>query len=374
MVVDSLASSRYDSIMALDDSIIATRKKRANSVLARRTARKWSQAELARRAAISRAAVSAIEGHRLTPSVTAALSLAEALDCSVEELFGRNTMSASQTPEWAWTSRGESCRYWEAEINGLRLLYPVESTSLNPIPHDGIWADGICREFIQAPAETTLTLACCDPAASLLATEYARVSGFRLLVFPRGGRAALDLLRQHRVHVAGLHRSTVAQPERNADAVRAELGTGYRLLRAAQWEEGIALRPEDQARSAHAVARQPRRWAARESGSAARECLDEILAGHRFSFRETTTHAGVAEAIRAGWAQAGVCVRLCAVEAGLNFLPVRNETLDFCFSETTQRDPRIQALIRLLRQRSYRRLVSELPGYSSRETGEMMAA
>jgi len=38
-------------------------------VLARRLAREWSQAELAERAGISRAAVSAIEGERLSPSV-----------------------------------------------------------------------------------------------------------------------------------------------------------------------------------------------------------------------------------------------------------------------------------------------------------------
>jgi DNA-binding XRE family transcriptional regulator len=44
--------------------------------------------ELAGRAGISRAAVSAIEGDRLSPSVTTALALAAVLDCSVEELFG----------------------------------------------------------------------------------------------------------------------------------------------------------------------------------------------------------------------------------------------------------------------------------------------
>jgi molybdate-binding protein len=81
----------------------------------------------------------------------------------------------------------------------------------------------------------------------------------------------------------------------------------------------------------------------------------------------------VAEAVRSGWAGAGVCVRFSAEEAGLNFLPVRTESLDFCFSTQLQHDPRIQALIRLLRSRGYRRLVSELPGYNARDTGEMLA-
>jgi putative molybdopterin biosynthesis protein len=82
-------------------------------------------------------------------------------------------------------------------------------------------------------------------------------------------------------------------------------------------------------------------------------------------------HAAVAEAVRAGWAEAGVCVRFSAAEAGLNFLPVRSETLDLCFSAAFQHDPRIQALVRWLQARACRRLISELPGYDARETGEL---
>jgi molybdate-binding protein len=81
----------------------------------------------------------------------------------------------------------------------------------------------------------------------------------------------------------------------------------------------------------------------------------------------------VAEAVRAGWAEAGVCVRFSADEAGLNFLPVRKESLDLCFPAAFQHDPRIQALVRLLRSRSHRRLISELPGYDVHQTGEMMS-
>ena len=334
-------------------------------------AREWSQAELAKRVGISRAAVSAIEGERLSPSVATALALAAVFECSVEELFGRPAAAAPRGPEWAWSPRTESCRYWEAEVSRRRLLYPVEAVSLNPVPHDGLWTGGLCRESGEASAETTLTLASCDPAAGLLAAEYARASGFRLLVFPRSGGAALDLVQKRLVHVAGLHRSTAEQPDRNAETVRTKLGSGYRLLRAAQWEEGVALPGDDQTRSPEALARASRRWAAREPGSAARECLDELLGSPRFSGRQVDGHAAVAEAVHAGWANAGICVRLSADEAGLNFLPVRTETLDFCFPDTMQHDPRIQALVRLLRTRPYRRLVSELPGYDGRHTGDM---
>jgi molybdate-binding protein/DNA-binding XRE family transcriptional regulator len=350
----------------MSDRIISS-----NPVLARRSARKWSQADLAKQVGISRAAVSAIEGERLSPSVATALALAAVFECSVEELFSRETTPVSTAPEWAWLPRGETCRYWEANVNSRRRLYPVEAGTLNAVPHDGVWSNGVLRESRPAVEETTLVIACCDPAAGFLAAEYARASGFRMLVFPRSGRTALDLLRQRLVHVAGLHYSTEEQPRRNAETARAQLGGDGRLLRLARWEAGIALATDDHSDSAESVARRPLRWAARESGSAARECLDELLGSRRFLGREVNGHAAVAEAVHAGWAEAGVCVRYSADEAGLNFLPVRTEALDLCFPATFQRDPRIQALVRLLRTHACRRLISELSGYNARETGEI---
>jgi len=345
----------------------------ANSVAARRQARQWSQAELARRAGISRPAVSAIEGGRLSPSVATALALAAVLECSVEEIFGRRQLAKPRGPDWAWTPRADCSRYWEAEVARRRLLYPVEAVGLNPTPHDGLWQNGVLRENAPSPAETTLVMACCDPAAGLLASEYARQSGFRLLVFPRGGRAALELLRQNLVHIAGLHYSTDDQPERNPAMAREQLGADCKLLRVAKWESGIALAGDDRSHSTESVARRHLRWAAREPGSAARECLDELLGRRAFDGREVSGHASVAEAVHSGWAQAGVCVKFSAAEAGLNFLPLRKETLDLCFPAASQHDPRIQALARLLRGRSQRRLISELPGYDARETGEVLS-
>ena len=344
----------------------------SNAVARRRTARGWSQSELARRARVPRTTVSAIEGGRLTPSVTTALALAGTLDCSAEELFGAGQSEPAGSPDWAWQPKIEPCRYWEAAIGGRRKLYPLEGFSLNGFPHDGIWQDGVGRDSGVSPAEKTLVLACCDPAAGLLASEYARDSGFRLLVIERGGGAALELLKQGLVHLAGLHRSTPDRPGRNADTVRTRLGDGYRLLRVASWQEGLALPAEQRSHAPDSIVRQCRRWALREQGSAARECLDELLGEHHASGKPVHGHSAVAEAVRAGWAGAGVCVRLTAEDAGLNFVPVRTEMLDICYSNALAHDARLLALIRLLRSKSHRRLISELPGYDASKTGEIM--
>jgi molybdate-binding protein/DNA-binding XRE family transcriptional regulator len=332
-----------------------------------------SQAELAKRAGIPRTSISAIESERLTPSVTTALALAVALDCTVEELFGAGKLPQvkSLKPEWAWQPRGESCRYWIAEVGGKNLLFPVESLSSNPLRHDGVWSGGVTRETNPHPASPTLVIACCDPAAGLLASEYARESGFRLLVIERGGAEALDLLKRGLVHAAGIHRSTAEAPRRNAETVSDRLGAGYRLIRVAEWEEGLALPASDKSRSVQSVIRRCEQWALREPGSAARECLEHLLSSREAHGRCVHSHMAVAEAVRGGWAEAGVCVRIAAEDAGLNFIPVRTESLDLCIPESRSKDPRVQALVRLLRSNPYRQLISELPGYDARHTGEM---
>ncbi len=359
--------------MSKHGSIMPPTKSDSHPVASRRTACGLSQAKLALRADIPRTTVSAIEGGRLTPSVTAALALASALDCTVEELFGSGKLPPVKDSgrEWAWQPKGDSCRYWHAEVGGRNLLFPVESLAFNPLRHDGVWSGGIIRDTVPIPPPATIVIACCDPAAGLLASEYARESGFRLLAIERGGAAALDLLRRGLIHVAGIHRSTREHPHRNAETVRERLGAGYRLLRVAEWEEGLALPPTDKSRSIQSVTRRCEQWALREPGSAARECLDELLASKPAPGRCVHSHMAVAEAVRGGWAEAGVCVKIAAEETGLNFLPVRKESLDFCIPDSHSRDPRVQALIRLLRSQSYRQLISELPGYDARDTGAM---
>jgi molybdate-binding protein len=79
----------------------------------------------------------------------------------------------------------------------------------------------------------------------------------------------------------------------------------------------------------------------------------------------------VVEAVRCGWADAGVCLRLVAEEAGLRFLPVRKEIFELCFPIDTEFDPRILALKEAVRAPAYRRQLADLPGYEPRECGEL---
>lgn len=349
---------------------MSANEKLPNHVRRLREQRGWSQEELARRAGISRTAVSAIETRRLVPSVAAALSLATACGCRVEDLFGDAPAGPSE-PAWAWPAATDPCRFWQAEVGGRTWLYPAEAAGFCPAIHDGVWERGRFRRHVQHAPEQTLVLASCDPAAALLAAEYARGTTFRLLVVPRSSREALDLLSRGLVHLAGAHLAKAGSRSGNAGVIRQTLGGGYTLLHVARWEEGIAVGQGERIASVRAAVNSSARWVGRETGSGARACLDELLAGKPAPRREARDHRGVAEAIRCGWADLGVCVRLVAEESRLKFLSVRREAYDLVCRSAETSDPRIKALVSVLQSPGYRELLGELPGYDPTPLGDI---
>jgi molybdate-binding protein/DNA-binding XRE family transcriptional regulator len=341
-----------------------------NRVKTFRLAQGWSQAELAERAGISRTAVSAIEGQRLVPSVAAALSLARVFQTTVEALFGPDEV-VDEPVSWAWEPKRSGQPYWLAEVRGRQWRYPAESAPmLTPLP-DALVPEGAPSDHAVAAIRQTLVVACCDPAAGLLASQFAEATGQRMLVLHRSSREGLELLRQGKVHIAGLHLSTEDETAANAEAVRQVLGDDCQLLRVAQWQEGITTAASSRVKSVRGAVTSSLRWVGRERGSGARQCLDRLLGNRSQPRRLARHHRGVAEAVRSGWADAGVCVELTSAEAGLLFLPVQKEAYDLCVPASFVDDPRCQALIKVIRSANYRQLLASLPGYDTTETGSL---
>jgi molybdate-binding protein/transcriptional regulator with XRE-family HTH domain len=353
-----------------------------NDVRLIRTTLGLSQAELARRSGLSRAGISAIETGRLIPSTAAALALGSALGCAVESLFRLPGARAPHGPaSWAWTPEvAGSCRYWRALIGDRSLLYPVEVSPLGLLPHDGLFQNGAFFDHPEVDPARTLVLASCDPAVGLLAAELAQTANIRLIVVPRSSRSGLELLARGLVHAAGVHLARADQEDGNGVAVLTYLaeatGQDFQLLRLADWEEGIALAPALGLTTIRAAVTSRLRWVAREPGSGARQCLDELpgkAARHDPSrpMLWARDHRGVADAIRSCWADAGVCLRLTSEEANLSFLGVRREAYDICFHDALAGDRRLRALLQAVRSARYRRSLGELPGYHTSQTGEL---
>src|SRR5262249_13878581 len=118
------------------------------------------------------------------------------------------------------------------------------------------------------------------------------------------------------------------------------------------------------------------RWVNREEGSAARRAFDAQLGARRPKGYEhvVTDHQAVVSTIVSGWAEAGICVRPPAAEARLGFIPLQEAAYELCVAESLLDDPRIAALIATLRSLPYKRLVGDVPGCVSRETGDQVAS
>jgi molybdate-binding protein/transcriptional regulator with XRE-family HTH domain len=339
-----------------------------NSVQSRRLAKGWSQQQLADRAGLSRTGISSIESGRLAPSVTAALALALALNCTVEELFAPQ-ISDKPVLDWAIAPVGPQPRYWGARVGSRVLAYPVEDDSPQLDWHDGVLGGNASSP---SDAERTLVVACCDPAAGLLAAEYARQYQFRMIVLRRSSCKALELLAAGKVHVAGVHLGQAGKDSRNSLSARERLVSGYRLVRGARWEEGLAVGLRLKVPTVQSILRSKLSWVGREEGSGARLCQDEVLKGRPTPRRVAFDHRSVASAIRSGWAEVGPCVRLASEESGLRFLKVAEQDYDLCFSNSAESEPRLAAMLATLRSRNYRKRLAELPGYSTKHTGELI--
>lgn len=336
-----------------------------------REERGWSQQDLAERAGLSRTGISGIEAGRLIPSTAAALALAAIFGCRVEDLF---VLTGNEAAQWAWPPPGKTCRYWRAIIGARHWLYPVEVSPLGTVPHDGVWRDGKCNDHEFADPVRTLVVACCDPAVAVLAAEYARQTPFRMLVLPRSSRAALELLAAGLVHAAGVHLADADSKAGNRDAVAQTVQNPFQLLRIADWDEGLALAPGLATTAIETLIESKLQWIGREPGSGARRVLDEITQNRISLSHLARDHRGVAQAIRHGFAQAGVSLRLVCEEEGVDFLSVCSEAYDFCILQSSVDDPRIRGLVDVIQSTVYRNLIGELPGYDNRRTGEMESA
>lgn len=338
-----------------------------------RKSRGWSQQELAQRCSLSRAEVSAIETGRVIPSTAAALALAHAFDCSVEQLFGLKE-TGQQAIQWAWRPKDASGRFWRARVGGRTLLFPTESTRIGTLPSDGVCKDGRIEIFGPSDSEKTLVIVGCDPAVSLLVARIGELSDLRVIPLAYSSQRAIELLKQGLVHAAGVHLHGQAGQDENFLTARTVLGEKFRLLRIARWDEGVAIDPLLKLGSIKSALTSNLRWIGREKGSGARRCFDHVL-GRRRRPEGYQYHAGdhqaVTEAISAGWAQAGVCVRLPAEERGLQFLKVREENYDLCFLAEEEEDPRLQILLEAIRSISYKNDLQQLPGYHTDNTGEL---
>jgi putative molybdopterin biosynthesis protein len=364
-----------------------------------RLARGLTQDELARRAGISRQALSAIESGTYQPGVQAALALAQELDESVEALFGAPAPPAHVDAFWMG-SASESRRptvptkpraaVTLARLGGRLVAMPQPQPALRLAPPAGVLerADGsrarVAAFRSNAEIEATLLVAGCDPAVTILGEWLGRKRpSINLVPLGCGSRGALAALMAGGVHAAGVHLCDRRGGEYNLTAVREAVGRRRAVMvNFASWEIGLGVRSGNPMgiESIADLAGSGARIANREPGSGARLVLDEALAGLKISprriagyDREFSGHLEVAAAVAAGDADAALTLRLAADAWGLDFVPVREERYDFVILERETDSVAVKSLLDALNSSRFGSELAALSGYDTASSGRVIA-
>jgi len=357
-----------------------------------RQARGFSQQQLASMAGVSRQAVSAVESGHSDPSLRVALTLAQALGLSVEELFGPGEQAAPVTATSIAPLAAGGERVALAPVGDRFVALPLRGdtgalfgflpaggrvVSPGTASHEAEAAAGPALVSVRpvAPPRPTLVVAGCDPALRLLATPLALLDPpVAFAWWPCGSGEALRLANEGLVHAAGMH-------ARDGGEDDPPVPEGAGVLGFTAWREGIVLRPE--LRSAvtglDAIARHGLRIVNREPGAEARRLLDAEcrrlgleaadLPGYG---TRAAGHLQVASAVSAGLAAAGVASEPAARAYGLAFIPLADEHFTLVIPAEHAASREVQALLKVLSSPWLLAQLAGLPGYDAATCGDRL--
>jgi putative molybdopterin biosynthesis protein len=227
---------------------------------------------------------------------------------------------------------------------------------------------------------TLLAVGSHDVALDLLAGRLA-ATGVELVSAHVGSIAGLVALRERSAHLAGTHVLDPATGTYNDAAVhRYGPSEPVALIRLAEREQGLLVAPGNPLAIASLadVARTRARYINRQSDAGTRILLDDLLgraqiapeaiAGYE---RIEFSHLAVAQLVANGSADTGLAIRAAARAFDLDFVSVAWEPYELALPAAALDEPRIAALIAILREPAFRAEVEALGGYGCAHAGDV---
>jgi molybdate-binding protein/DNA-binding XRE family transcriptional regulator len=360
-------------------------------------------AGLASASGVSRQTIYAIEAGDYLPNTAVALRLASALETRVEDLFQLDAtpLPPRRTAQAELIGGGDLLEGSPVEIcrvDGRLIAVPASPAPWQMVPAGALLAKpprastplrGSVRFLRNEDAEgaasshSRLLLAGCDPAASLLAHRLRR-SGIGLVTAQVNSSAALRLLHQRLVHVAGTHLKDESGGEPNREAIGAAFPRrGVAVFVFASWEEGLVVaRGNPKAIRAVADLAHPGvTLANREKGSGSRQLLDRCLktagiptrAVGGYHGEPTAGHLAAAWRVRAALADCCVATSSAARAFGLDFIPLATERYDLVMRKERMELASVERLLDVIAQGAFRHELEALCGYDARDAGRRIA-
>lgn len=362
----------------------------------KRQAQGLSQEQLAQASGVSRQAIAGVESGRWAPSLRVALAIARALDVSVEDIFGvEASLPVVEAICVEPTSPLAARRVTMASVAGRMVAFPLLRHAATDIGFRP--ASAVVEATAKAKASSshpmvsarqisllgpTVVIAGCDPALPLLAVSLSHLDPpLGLLWWPCGSDAALDLLRQGLVHVAGVHGpESGSEPSGGPAPASTASTTTADLVRVgfAGWREGLIVRPELSGRvsSLPDLERARVRLVNREHGSEARRLLDDergrlgVDLSHLPGYdTEVPGHLPVASAVAARLGDVGVGSEPAALAYELDFVPMATERYDLMMRRGDLETPEVRGVLQALQSGWLRSQLGALPGYDVAHCG-----
>jgi molybdate-binding protein len=233
--------------------------------------------------------------------------------------------------------------------------------------------DGPARAAVLLAGDSVLRLAGSDDP---VLDAVLRAAGPALSVGgPRGSLHGLRALASGAADAAVVHLRHAGRGRDTDDfAARALGGDPVRVVHLWRRTQGLVV-PRGNPRSVRTVADLAgRRVAWRNPGSGTRLLLERLLAQVPAVVRPVEdgaldSHLGVAVAVATGAAEAGLGVASAAVAAGVDWVPVADESFELVVGADELR--RVQVLLEAVGSASVQRLVAGLRGYDLARCGEV---
>lgn len=328
------------------------------NIQALRRAQGWTQTQLAQRAGVSRQLLSAVEAGRHVPNVTAAIGLANALETSVESLFGATTTAPG---DLAGLPIETGTPVSSARVGTNLVALPARRDAGDGwrLAESVITTAGVERLGGGGPAE--LLLAGCDPILAII-SQLVEQSGHRVLVAPASTGRSLVALAAGRAHGIVVH------------ARSGELPTppiAVRRWRLANWQVGLAAR--EAAPRLESVLEQGAQVVQRDPGAGAQQALERALSSlgspERLPGPIATGHLDAARRVWLGIGAAGVVMEAAAAAFELAFTPLEEHRVELWIADEWMPLPAVTTLLNVLHGKALPAQLHLLPGYDQTKLG-----